>query len=41
MISAPLRFGKYPYITAGDSNETRPEPVESPGLENMPICSLK
>jgi hypothetical protein len=28
-------------ITAGDSDETRPEPVESPGLEIMSICSLK
>jgi hypothetical protein len=28
--------------TTGDStNESRPEPVESPGLDIMPICSLK
>jgi hypothetical protein len=33
----------FPYHkTAGDStNESRPEPVESPGLDIMPICSLK
>jgi hypothetical protein len=32
----------FPYHkTAGDStNESRPEPVESPGLDIMPICSL-
>jgi hypothetical protein len=27
-------------VTTGDStNESRPEPVESPGLDIMPICS--
>jgi hypothetical protein len=28
-------------MTAGDPNESRPEPVGSPGLDIMPIRSIK